>query len=87
MSYGIEELPSFDEELRRMNELGEWMMAKSKDPIHIKKNHEGELRKETGTKPGKDIPESKLKKAEDSKSPAERKRATFAENERKWKKK
>jgi len=52
----------------------------SKKPIKIKKSHEGLLHKETKTPKGKNIPESKIKKAEHSKSPAERKRAVFAEN-------
>lgn len=62
-------------------------MASSKKPIKIKAANKGKLRAETGTKPGKNIPEKKLKKAENSKDPAERKRAVFAENARKWSKK
>ena len=43
---------------------------------HIKK---GALHKELGIKEGKKIPDAKLKKAEHSKSPIERKRAHLAE--------
>jgi hypothetical protein len=53
--------------------------------IHIKKSHEGELHKELGVKSGDKIPAKKLEKAADSKNPAERKRAVFAENAKKWK--
>ncbi len=62
-------------------------MAKGKDPIHIKASHKGELHRETGTPAGEKISEKKLTKAEHSKDPAERKRAVFAENAKKWNKK
>lgn len=58
-------------------------MAKS--GIHIKPSHKGLLHKELGVKAGEKIPASKLTKAKNSSDPAERKRATFAENAKKWK--
>lgn len=54
--------------------------------IHIKPSHKGLLHKELGVKAGSPIPAKKLEKAADSKSPAERKRAVFAENAKKWNK-
>lgn len=53
-------------------------MAKEKwiQKMHMKK---GALHKELGVKQGEKIPESKLKKAEHSKNPLERKRANLAE--------
>ena len=41
--------------------------------------HPGALRKSLKVKPGENIPESKLKKAEHSKNPKTRKRAVLAE--------
>jgi hypothetical protein len=41
--------------------------------------HKGALHKELGVPEGKKIPEKKLKKAEHSKNPKERKRAVLAE--------
>jgi hypothetical protein len=52
--------------------------------IHIKKSHEGLLHKDTGTPTGEPISESSLQEAKHSSNPAERKRATFAENARHW---
>ena len=52
--------------------------------IHIKPSHEGLLHKDLGIKKGKKIP---LKEEEAEKAhgtPAEKKRATFAINARKW---
>lgn len=46
----------------------------------------GALHKELGVPKGKDIPESKLKKAEHSKIPLERKRAILAETLKGFKK-
>lgn len=60
-------------------------MAKRKG-IKIKKSNRGKLRKSTGTKKGKKIPVSKLRKMKNSKNPKTRKRANFALNARKWKK-
>ena len=53
-------------------------------PIAIKPSHKGLLHKELGVKPGKPIPAKSLAKAADSNSPAERKRAVFAENAKHW---
>ncbi len=54
--------------------------------IHIKPENKGLLHKELGVPEGKKIPEAKLEKAKHSSSAAERKRATFAENAKHWKK-
>lgn len=56
----------------------------AKKPIKIKAANKGKLRASTKTPKGKDIPVAKLEKAKKSKDPAVRKRATFAENARKW---
>ena len=60
-------------------------MAKG-DPIHIKPENKGKLRAETHTKAGAKVSEKAIVKAEHSKSPAERKRAVFAENAKHWNK-
>jgi hypothetical protein len=52
--------------------------------IKIKPSHKGLLHKDLGVPAGKPIPEAKLAKAKASKDPAVRKRATFAENAKKW---
>lgn len=52
--------------------------------IHIKKENKGKLHRELGVKQGEKISVSKLKKAEHSANPAERKRAQFADNARKF---
>jgi hypothetical protein len=62
-------------------------MAKKSDPIHIKPENKGKFRAETHTKAGSNVSEKSIQKAEHSKSPAERKRAVFAENARHWNKK
>ncbi len=62
-------------------------MAKGKSPIHIKPENKGKLHADTHTPAGEKIPEKKLAKAEHSKDPAVRKRATFAENAKGWAKK
>lgn len=62
-------------------------VAKRKSGIRIKKSNRGKLRKSTGTKKGKKIPVSKLRKMKKPKNPKTRKRATFALNARKWKNK
>ena len=62
-------------------------MARKKSGIRIKKSNRGKLRKSTGTKKGQKIPVSKLRKLKRSKNPKTRKRATFALNARKWRKK
>lgn len=61
------------------------MARKRKSGIRIKKSHQGRLRKSAGTKKGKKIPVSKLRKMKNSSNPKTRKRATFALNARKWK--
>lgn len=52
--------------------------------IHIKPSHRGLLHKNLGIPAGKPISLKALAKAKMSSDPAERKRATFAENARKW---
>lgn len=52
--------------------------------IHIKPSHKGLLHKNLGVPAGKKIPASKLESAENSKDPAVRKRAVFAENAKHW---
>lgn len=52
--------------------------------IRIKKSHEGLLHKDLGVKEGSPIPAKKLDAARNSDDPAERKRAVFAENAKKW---
>jgi oligoendopeptidase F len=61
-------------------------MAKKKSGIKIKKKNRGKLRKATGTKKGKKIPVSTLRRLKKSKNPTTRRRATFALNARKFKK-
>lgn len=52
--------------------------------IKIKPSHKGLLHKSLGISQKKGIPLSTLAKAKQSKSPAVRKRATFAMNARHW---
>jgi hypothetical protein len=52
--------------------------------IHIKPSHKGLLHHDLGIAANQSIPLSSMIKAKHSKSPAERKRATFAINARKW---
>jgi len=52
--------------------------------IHIKKSHEGLLHKDLGVKAGEKIPAKKLTAAKSSSDPAERKRAVFATNAKRW---
>lgn len=52
--------------------------------IHIKASHKGELHRDLGVPQGQKIPASKLAAAKHSKNPAVRKRATFAQNAKKW---
>ena len=59
---------------------------RKKGGIKIKKANQGKLRKQAGTKKGKNIPVKKLQQMKRSKNPTTRKRATFALNARKWKK-
>jgi oligoendopeptidase F len=55
--------------------------------IRIKKANRGKLRKTAGAKKGKKIPVAKLRRLKKSKNPKTRKRATFALNARKWRRK
>jgi oligoendopeptidase F len=59
-------------------------MARRKSGIHIKKANRGKLRKAAGTKKGRKIPVSTLRRLKKSSNPKTRKRATFALNARKW---
>lgn len=61
-------------------------MARRKGKLNIKiaPSKQGSLRKATGTKKGKNIPVSTLRRLKNSKSPAMRKKANFALNARKW---
>lgn len=52
--------------------------------IKIKESKKGSLRKITKTAPGKKIPLAKEQKLKSSGTPAERKKANFAINARKW---
>lgn len=52
--------------------------------IHIKPSHKGLLHKDLGVPAGEPIPAGKLAAAKNSSDPAERKRATFAQNAKKW---
>jgi len=62
-------------------------MARRRKRIYIKKSNRGKLRKSTKTKRGKKIPVSTLRRLKKSKNPKTRKRANFALNARKWRKK
>ena len=61
-------------------------MAEKKKWISKAIRHPGALHEELGVKEGKKIPQSKLKKAEHSKNPLLKKRATLAETLGKFKK-
>jgi hypothetical protein len=52
--------------------------------IHIKPSHKGELHRDLGVAQGKPISLADLMQAKRSKSPAVRRRATFAANARTW---
>ena len=52
--------------------------------IHIKPSHKGLFHKDVGKKAGAAITEKDIEKGLHSKDPAERKRANFARNARKW---
>jgi oligoendopeptidase F len=54
--------------------------------VKIKKSRQGSLRAHTKTPKGKKIPVKTLQRLKKSKSPAMRKKATFALNARKWRK-
>lgn len=53
--------------------------------ISIKPSHEGRFARDVGKKPGTPISGADIAKGLASKDPAERKRANFARNARKWK--
>lgn len=61
-------------------------MARRRKPIKIKPSRRGRLRKSAGAKKGQRIPVSKLRAMKKSKNPKTRRRATFALNARKWRK-
>jgi phage gp16-like protein len=54
------------------------------DPIHIKPSHKGRFARDVGKKPGAKITAADIAKGKASGSAAERKRAVFAQNARKW---
>lgn len=54
--------------------------------ISIKPSHKGLFHKDVGKKPGAKITSADIDKGLASKNPAERKRANFAKNARKWNK-
>lgn len=62
-------------------------MAEKKKFIQEAIKHPGALRKSLHVKEGHNIPESKLKKAEQSKNPTTRRRAVLAETLKKMHKK
>ncbi len=66
------------------NKIVKGLRCKSGGGIHIKPSHKGLLHKDLGVPAGKPIPAAKLAKAKDSSDPAERRRATFAENAKNW---
>lgn len=53
--------------------------------IHIKAANKGKLHADLGVAKGKKLTAAEISKAKHSSNPAERKRATFAQNARKWK--
>lgn len=52
--------------------------------IEIKSSHKGLFHKDVGKKPGARITEADIRKGKESSNPAERRRATFAENAKHW---
>ena len=54
--------------------------------IHIKPSHRGRFAKDVGKKPGEKITSADIEKGLHSDSAAERKRANFAKQARKWSK-
>lgn len=52
--------------------------------IKIKPSHKGLLHKNLGVAKDKPIPAAKLSKAANSRNPAVKKRAVFAQNAKKW---
>jgi len=62
-------------------------MARRRKPIRIKKRNRGKLRSQTKKNKNGNIKRSELLRKKRSKNPKTRKRATFALNARKWRKK
>jgi oligoendopeptidase F len=60
-------------------------MAMYGQKIHIKAANKGKLHRDLGVAQGKKLTAAELSKAKHSSNPAERKRATFAQNARGWK--
>ena len=60
------------------------LIKEASDGINIKPSHKGELHEELGVPAGQKIPASKLQAAAHSSDPAERKRAVFAINAKRW---
>jgi hypothetical protein len=56
----------------------------AKKSIRIKPSHEGELHRDVGVPRGTPLSDRLLAAAKKSPDPAERKRATFAENAKRW---
>lgn len=54
--------------------------------IRIKSSHKGLLHEDLGIPQGKPISTARLRSAESTSDPAEKKRIVFAENARKWNK-
>jgi hypothetical protein len=52
--------------------------------IHINPAHKGRFHRDVGKAPGEKITSADIEKGKHSENPAERKRATFAANARKW---
>jgi hypothetical protein len=52
--------------------------------IEIKPSHKGRFHRDVGKKPGAKITSADIQKGLHSSNPAERKRANFARNARKW---
>jgi hypothetical protein len=59
-------------------------MAAEKGSIRIKPSHKGDLHRDLGVPRGTPLSDRLLAAAKKSPNPAERKRATFAENAKRW---
>lgn len=70
------------ERIKYANEMNKYIEKIAS--IHINPAHKGELHSDLGVPQGQKIPTSKLKAAEKTAGPAEKKRLVFAENARKW---
>lgn len=60
--------------------MGMYSYGREQKAVKIKPSHKGLLHKKLGVPEGEKIPESKIAAAKNSKSPALRKEATFAQN-------